>query len=211
MILTPFKPLLDAKTTQKPSPEQVVVNATKYLYTLIRLYYLRHGYEAMDLLIVIPLMLVASDCIDALDEQTLRSTLQTLQSTLVLVAKGLYSQRQNPYLAEVLFRVVRGRMRPSEVALFKGMMRRDGDAVEEKPSMAQAVRNYWPVSVVKKKNDLESHILTNLVENYAPLNVEEESSPDGATKSEGRRRSLTLLQDISTWQSQNIAGRYSLI
>ncbi len=39
--------------------------------------------------------------------------------------------------------------------------------------MVQTVRSHWPVSVVRKKEDLESHILTNLVENYAHLNIEE--------------------------------------
>jgi hypothetical protein len=134
----------------------------------------------MDLFIVIPLMLAASDCIDAINEQTPPAEREALRSTLILVAKGLYTQRRNHYLAEALFRVIRGRMLPPEVALFRGIINVDGDQADENPDMAQAVRSHWPVSVVKKKDEVDSYILTNLVENYAHLNVDEESAKDGS-------------------------------
>lgn len=46
------------------------------------------------------------------------------------------------------------------------------DELGDSPDMAQAVRSHWPVSVVKKKEDVESYILSHLVENYAHLNTE---------------------------------------
>lgn len=111
LILTLYEPLLEVKTNQEPSPHQIIADAKKYLQTLVRVYYLRHGFEAMDLFIVIPLILAGSDCIDAINEQTPSPKLETLRSTLILVAKGLFNQRRNHYLAEALFRVIRGRMR----------------------------------------------------------------------------------------------------
>ena len=174
LILTLYAPLLDMKTNEEPSPRQIVADAKRYLQTLIRIYYLRHGFDAMNLFIVIPLMLAGSDCIDAINEQTPLPKLETLRSTLILVAKGLYNQRRNHYLAEALYRVVRGRMRPAEVALLKGTMNLNEVEADEKRDMMQAVRSHWPVSVVRKKEDLKSHILTNLVESYAHLKVEED-------------------------------------
>src|ERR1700760_3508757 len=103
LILTIFEPLLDTKTNQEPSPQQIVADSKRCLQTLIRLYYLRHGYEAMDLFIVIPLMLAASDCLDAINERTPAYKLESLRSTLLLVGKGLYHQRKNHYLAEHCF------------------------------------------------------------------------------------------------------------
>lgn len=64
-------------------------------------------------------------------------------------------------------------MRPAEVVLFRGIVNTDEFDRGEQPDMAQVVRSHWPVSVVKRKEDLESYILTNLVENYAHLNVAE--------------------------------------
>ncbi|KAL7936549.1 hypothetical protein V8C35DRAFT_295798 [Trichoderma chlorosporum] len=122
LILTIFGPLLDTITNQEPSPQQIVAESKKHLQTLIRLYYLRHGYDAMDLFIVIPLMLAGSDCVEAINDQTPAAELEVLRSTLILVAKGLYSQRRNHYLAEALFRVIRGRMRPSELSLLRNTM-----------------------------------------------------------------------------------------
>ena len=171
LILTIYEPLLDMKTDQEPSPRQIVADAQKYLQTLVRLYYLRHGFDAMNLFIVIPLMLAGQKCIEAIDEQTPLPELEVLRSTLILVAKGLYSQRRNHYLAEALYRVIRGRMRPAEVGLLRGTMDMNDIEGDEKRDMVQAVRSHWPVSVVRKKEDLDAHILTNLVESYAHLNV----------------------------------------
>lgn len=180
LILTIFKPLLDEPSNQIPSPKQIVDDASKYLQTLIRIYYLRHGFEAMDLFIVIPLVLAAYDCLDLINEHTPASELESLRSTLILVAGGLYAQRQNHYLAEALFRVVRGRMRPVEISLFKGIM--NVDEVDESPDMEQQIRSHWPVTVVKKKEELDSYVLANLVENYAHLNVQGESSGSSGSK-----------------------------
>ncbi|KAL6803079.1 hypothetical protein GGI42DRAFT_19984 [Trichoderma sp. SZMC 28013] len=176
LILTIFEPLINTQTDQQPSPQQVVAESKKHLQTLIRIYYLRHGYDAMDLFIVIPLMLAGSDCVEAINDQTPAAELELLRSTLLLVAKGLYSQRRNHYLAEALFRVIRGRMRPSELSLLKSTMKIDESEWEERSNMVQEVRSSWPVSVVKKKEDLDAHILTNLVESYGNLNIE--GSPD---------------------------------
>ncbi|PTB73357.1 N-terminal fungal transcription regulatory domain-containing protein [Trichoderma longibrachiatum ATCC 18648] len=143
-LLTIFEPLVDTETPQKPSPKAIVAESRRQLQTLIRLYYLRHGYDAMDLFIVIPLMLAASECVEAIDDKTTGQDLEVLRSTLILVAKGLYDQRRNHYLAEALFRVVRGRMRPSEVALLRGSMSIDDKEWEEKQDMVQAVRTPPP-------------------------------------------------------------------
>ncbi|PVH95428.1 putative C6 transcription factor [Periconia macrospinosa] len=177
LILTIFEPLLEAKTDQTPSLHQIVAQARAHLQTLVRLYYLRHGYDAMDLFIVIPLMLHASDCIDAIvaaNEQTPTSELESLRSTLILATKGLQAQCQNHRLAKALFYVIRGRMRPSELALFKGILDMDKHLDDDKFSVAQEVRSNWPVSIVKHKEDVGSYVLTNLVESFVRLNVEEE-------------------------------------
>lgn len=174
LILTIFKPLLDSETDGTLSPHLIVADATRYLQTLFRIYYLRHGYEAMDLFIVVPLMLAACDCIEAMNRPTFEPELETLRSTLILVTMGLSAQRRNHYLAEALFRVIRGRMRPSEIALCRGVIDMDTYHASTGADMTQAVRSHWPVSLVKKKDDLDSYILNNLVENYAHMNVEEE-------------------------------------
>ncbi|KAJ0330169.1 hypothetical protein COL922a_012466, partial [Colletotrichum nupharicola] len=156
-----------------PTLQKVVAGAKKYLQTLIRLYYLRHGYEAMNLFLVIPLMLTGYDCINAILEEKSGHQIEILRSTLILVAKGLQNQRRNHYLAEALFRVIGGRMLPQEVALLRSSMTFDDEQEMEKHDMVQAVRSHWPVSIVKKQEEVDEHILTHLVESYGSMNVEE--------------------------------------
>lgn len=187
LILAIYEPLLDMKTTQtqENSLRQIVSDASKCLQTLVRLYYLRHGFDAMDLFIVIPLVLAGFKCIDAITDDTPTPKLQDLRSTLVLVAKGLYSQRRNHYLAEALYRVVRGRMRPQEVALLKETVdlgEDDAEGAAGRQAMAQAVRSHWPVSIVGKGEDVDSYLLTNLVDNYAHLNIEDSPQPPQGTE-----------------------------
>ncbi|KAK2755598.1 C6 transcription factor [Colletotrichum kahawae] len=173
LLLMIYEPLLAASKGRDATLQKVVADAKKYLQTLIRLYYLRHGYEAMDLFLVIPLMLTGYDCINAILEEKSEHQIEILRSTLLLVAKGLQSQRRNHYLAEALFRVIRGRMRPQEVALLRSSMTFDDAQEMEKHDMVQAVRSHWPVSIVKKQHEVDDHILTHLVESYGSLNLEE--------------------------------------
>lgn len=178
LILSIYEPLINMETNhnQQEAVQQIVNDSSKYLQTLVRLYYLRHGFDAMDLFIAVPLMLIGFKCIDAINGQPPESNLEDLRSTLVLVAKGLYSQRRNHYLAEALYRVVRGRMRPQEVSLLKDTVNLDDDDDEKaagRQAMAQTVRSHWPVSNVRKDEDVEQYVLNNLVDNYAHLNVED--------------------------------------
>lgn len=135
-MLNMYKPLLDddasiATPADGPSPRQIVAESSKNIQTLVRLYFVRHGFEAMDLFILVPLMVVVYDCIEAMDETRSSESalpagrLASLQSTLVLVAQGLYYQRRNHYPAEALFRVVRGRMSAGEVSMLKSSMNLD--------------------------------------------------------------------------------------
>ncbi|KAI8723046.1 Zn(2)-C6 fungal-type domain-containing protein [Fusarium sp. LHS14.1] len=173
LLLTLYEPLCDVETVQVPFVQRIVADAKKHLQTLVRLYYLRHGFEAMDLFVVIPLMLTGYDCIDAIGDHTPATELETLRSTLILIAQGLYSQRRNHYLAEALFRVIRGRMRPQELALLRGTMSLEEQEAVKELNVMQPVRSHWPVSVVKKQEDVDAHILKNLVKSYASLNVED--------------------------------------
>ncbi|GAM82987.1 hypothetical protein ANO11243_009730 [Dothideomycetidae sp. 11243] len=161
--LTIFEPLLNTHTTIEPSPQKIVAESYRRLQTLFRLYYLRHGYEAMDLFIVIPLMFTGVKCLDAIDDNAPPAELETLRATLVLVASGLYTQRKNHYLAEALYRVVRARMRPQEAELLKMAADLDDEKGVQQQQLKHKVRSHWPVSVIKRKEDLDSQILANLV------------------------------------------------
>jgi hypothetical protein len=178
LILTMFEPLLDVNTLRTPSTRDVVAEAKKHLQTVVRLYYLRHGFDAMDLFIVIPLMLTGYDCIDSITDRTPEAELDALRSTLVLVAQGLYEQRRNHHLAKALFRVIWGRMRPQEAALLTDRIMLEDNVFNPGKDLEQGVRSHWPVSVVKKMEEIDAHTLTNLVQSYGHLNIDAPTSRD---------------------------------
>ncbi|KAG5927461.1 hypothetical protein E4U42_002212 [Claviceps africana] len=170
LILVMYEPLLHQDAHHEAHQEavqrqQIVNEARKYLQTLVRLYYLRHGFDAMDLFIVHPLMLLALECVETVHETTSPCQLEALRSLLILAAKGLYEQCRNHYLAKALFRVIRGRMRESEVALLKEAVHVD-DEIDAQCDLMQAVRSHLPLTLKRKKKDMDAHMLKNLVDNY---------------------------------------------
>jgi hypothetical protein len=171
LMIAIFEPVLGQNPQERAHLQPIIATAKKHLQTLFRLYYLRHGYGSMDLFVSITLMIAASECVGAISDETPPNELEDLRSTLLLATKGLYEQSHNHYVAEALYKVIRGRMRPQEVALMRNSIDLVEDESPVKKEMLQAVRSRWPVGVVKRKEDLDEHILGNLVENYARLNV----------------------------------------
>ena len=185
LILSLYKPFLSNFTDQTPSPNELVDGATKHLDTLIRLYYLRHGFGAMDAFLIQPLTLVAFMCMKAIDKHLALSELEATRSTLFLTVKGIHDQGRNHYLAEILLRVIRRQMRPEDAVLLKGCIAELRDKRDDR--QVQAVHSLWPVSVLSKSDDVESHTLTNLVEQYARLNIGDEVGEVADTPGVGSR------------------------
>lgn len=112
--------------------------------TLLRLYYLRHGFESYDFALTQYLPLLAfSPFLDAglslsrLDQESLRST-------ILLAAKGLWDQGRNILICKAIYYVLRDSLKDSE-------LRRElayfGDDALEEMSILREVRSTWPVGV----------------------------------------------------------------
>jgi hypothetical protein len=180
-----FAPLVDTPEAQQhePPPMQIVTEAKYYIQTLIQLYYLRHGFEAMDLFIVIPLILMSYEALDSINNSTAPDELEHLRSMLLLGAKGLYLQRRNHYLSEALYRVVRSRMGKEEIKLLKFAVDLDDGEPEAKKALVQSIRSQWPISVAKRKEEVDEHKLKNLVERIVLLDVDDD--PTSIASSQG--------------------------
>ncbi|OAA66323.1 Zn(2)-C6 fungal-type DNA-binding domain protein [Cordyceps fumosorosea ARSEF 2679] len=186
ILLSIYEPLLEAGSAPyQHTPTEIVASSRRFMHTLVRIYFLRHGYEAMDLFIVVPLMILVDECLERMaagggpgGDDDDDAALDEPRATLMLVARGLHDQRRNHYLGEALWRVLRGKMRREELALLRRALGVDGEqGEEEQQEPAQVVRSHWPVSVVKKE-DLDSKTLGNLFECYAHLNVDGDEVED---------------------------------
>ncbi|QPC71094.1 hypothetical protein HYE68_001846 [Fusarium pseudograminearum] len=174
LILTIFEPLLDEANARGSPPPHIVSSAKKNIQTLVRLYFLRHGFEAMDLFIVIPLVMIGFESANLINHETPADELESLRAILILVAQGLYHQRRNHYLAQVLFRVIRGKMRKQEIGLLESSMALGLGDVDRDSELTVAVRSEWPVTTVKKQEEIESRVLSNIVDSFGDMSVEGE-------------------------------------
>ncbi|KAL9090123.1 MAG: hypothetical protein Q9165_005403 [Trypethelium subeluteriae] len=166
--------LKDCSSSDPEAPQQILADARKYLQTLIRICYLRHGFHATDVFIAQPLALIGFMCLTTINQQMPVQELEATRSTLFLVAKGLRDQGRHYYLGQTLFRVIQGQMRPEESALLGGMVNIAAEMARPRQTGMKAVHSQWPASIVSSSVDVESQRSTKLVEQYTNLNMGKE-------------------------------------
>ncbi|KAI0180537.1 hypothetical protein GGR52DRAFT_531750 [Hypoxylon sp. FL1284] len=99
------------------------------LETLLRLYYLRHSFECYDPLLMHWLVFLGDVVLKKLDNPSGSPTtssatttpldLESLRSTLILCAKGLYDQSRNYHIAFIVYRLLRDRMKANDLDLLR--------------------------------------------------------------------------------------------
>lgn len=115
------------------------------LETLIRLHYLRHGFEGADMTCAVWLQLVAFSAIQqlrriatekerpaptpAFSAPASSPIIDELRSSLILVAKALYDQGRNYHLAASVFELVHGSMSEQDRLVLSGIVPLESDDV----------------------------------------------------------------------------------
>jgi hypothetical protein len=113
---------------------QIGTLARARLETLIRLYYLRHSFDALDVVLIMFLLLLGSISVrvlalgDAADTGTGSGTGSGQgqgrdASTFLLCAKGLHDQGRNQYLGTLMFNMLSGLVDPKNEALVGDLAR----------------------------------------------------------------------------------------
>lgn len=103
-----------ALETLEQEPRELLLNAKCSYETIIRLYYLRHGFEALDCFMVHYLSVLAFMAYGNIQTEMPDTILQTLQSTILLAVVGLHDQSPSHYTGRMTFSAVRGKMRRQE-------------------------------------------------------------------------------------------------
>ncbi|KNB19215.1 hypothetical protein FOXG_16637 [Fusarium oxysporum f. sp. lycopersici 4287] len=143
------------------SVQKALSNAKIKMETLLRLYYLRHGFESYDIFIVILLAFIGFMHAKTLDSSKMVD-LESRKSTVVLVVKGLGDQSNNCYLARVVFRLLKGSIGSKNDFLLKevGIVEEDG---EDEKAMEEQVNSSWPVDLEWIDVDPEKNRLDNMI------------------------------------------------
>ena len=124
MLMTLFKTQVSATdgssdpltTYQRNTAQAVITQSTIQLESILRIYYLRHSFEAYDPMLIISLAHLANSILGSIEklEQDSNSvpseTSESLLSTMILCFKGLHDQSKNAYIASLMLAVMRERL-----------------------------------------------------------------------------------------------------
>ncbi|SCO92559.1 uncharacterized protein FRV6_16687 [Fusarium oxysporum] len=144
--------------------------------TIMRLYYLRHGFASADTYIAHDLAVLGFMALGKLkDAGGIQN--EDLRSTLLLAAKGLGDQGRNYYLPFTLFHVIHGEMSEEDTALLHQFITSWKEDVISKQVRAKHVQAQYPCDIVKITNYPDSKRLGNLIKQYADLAISEGQSP----------------------------------
>ncbi|RKL34074.1 hypothetical protein BFJ72_g9561 [Fusarium proliferatum] len=149
--------------------QKVLSDAKIRLETLLRLYYLRHGFGSYDIFVIGLLAFVGF-----MQAKTLQSSettgLESRRSTVVLVAKGLQDQSQNCYLARLVLRILKSSVGSDNQFLLEEVDDEQDDGEEDKV-MEEQVKSSWPIDLEWIDVDPEERRLENLIRRTKELDV----------------------------------------
>ncbi|KAI0136821.1 hypothetical protein BJ170DRAFT_589783 [Xylariales sp. AK1849] len=163
-LFEPFEQLIDAVSAYG-SPSEIVAQSKACLETLVRLYYLRHGFESYDITLSLYVSLLAwSSLRDYVQmKETGSKDQNAMLSTLVLCAKGLWDQGKSYYVSKAIYRCLKYSL-PSldEARLLRDITHaEDEDGIVE---MVQEIRSHRPVGLFSNaKMDVDNFRLSHFI------------------------------------------------
>ncbi|PON25487.1 hypothetical protein TGAM01_v205781 [Trichoderma gamsii] len=123
-------------------PRELLSSSKRSFETLIRLYYLRHGFKALDYFMVQYLSMLAFMAHGAIHASMHETTLQSLQSTILLATMGLRDQSASFYTGRMVFKAVRKGMRSEEIELIDRFTAQ-GRRIESQPPPGWRAISSW--------------------------------------------------------------------
>lgn len=172
---------LDASSPN--TPVTLLTYSRACFETILRLYYLRHGFEYSDTYITHHLAVLAFMTLDQLKLSNPLSTdtasqapgLDDGRSTLILTVKGLNDQGRNYYTPFALYHVVRSQMNSADVdSLYKWMSVHHDDNTASQLRMNH-VQAQYPINIANMTEHPEKQRLGDLIQKYADLALEAHS------------------------------------
>ncbi|KAF4430454.1 Nitrogen assimilation transcription factor nirA [Fusarium acutatum] len=151
------------------SVQKVLSDAKIKMETLLRLYYLRHGFESYDIFVISPLAFIGFMLAKTLDSSE-TAGLESRRSTVVLVAKGLQDQSQNCYLARLVFRILKSSVGRENQFLIKEVDNEKEDD-EAQRVIEEQVKSSWPIDLEWIDVDPEKKRLDNLIRRTKELDA----------------------------------------
>lgn len=181
MLIDLITPILDYTggpgITLAHTPRDIYNEAVNHFETVIRLYYLRHGFEGTDTFLLHFLGVFNHITMNAIETSTGSSFLEARRSTMLLLTKGIHDQSRVHYLAAAVLRLQIGLMRREDVDLLQQFVDIEADHLIYGP-MKQAVHTSWPAYSIGLETKAEQLMQGNTLGTcIAKMTLEPSASP----------------------------------
>jgi hypothetical protein len=161
---------------QKAASRDVIVHCTDQLESLIRLYYLRHGFEGYDSQLLVFLahlanvaLLVLARVEDDVAQMSMpRERIEAVRSTLILCLKGLHDQSKNFHVAGVIFDVIKQKLSVANQDIVERVVT-NKDSDEDENDHQQPIISDYVIPGVNLNEDPEAARLENMVQHFDDL------------------------------------------
>ncbi|KAI2625433.1 hypothetical protein GGS26DRAFT_600127 [Hypomontagnella submonticulosa] len=145
------------------NPTTVVSHSKACFEIIMRVYYLRHGFESPDTTLVQLLHLLGFSALKGLSPVEKGSTTyEAIRSTLLLCAKGLWDQGQNYYISAATFRLFRQSLSIEDAQVLKEIIEiEDSDGPLD--HMITEIRSQWPIGIFSIADENEDRTLDHFI------------------------------------------------
>ncbi|KAI1075384.1 hypothetical protein F5B20DRAFT_595127 [Whalleya microplaca] len=163
--------------TEKRTTEEILWDAQLSLETVIRLYYLRYGFDAFDSWVVQPVSSLAFIRQKYLNENRESPIRDAILSTVILCGKGLRDQGQNFHLAEIVFRLLRDGMLAEDARVLTSYVKSDVPGASQR-KQSGPVRSFWPVKVASVTDDPRLLRLSRFMDQLQDSTIDSDTDSD---------------------------------
>jgi hypothetical protein len=158
-MLTLIEPLKENNQVYPQSSINTSIAVRRdYLETVLRLYYLRHGFQYFDAIILVYMVALGSTAIEGIKTSPLSSQQNRFRSTLILCAKGIHDQGMNFHFGKFMFRLICNRMGPEDISLLNQCAKLE-ELDESESLKTEYIESEWPnpfMDVSQESNSWDS-------------------------------------------------------
>jgi hypothetical protein len=186
VLINLFEPIavepytLDEFNEQVGVAEKIFATAQKHLETLLRAYYLRHGFKFPDVFLIQPLLLLGFMSLHRLDRGAAVQDVETVRSSLFLVAKGLRDQGDIFYITQLGFHLLKSHMRLEEIELLPQTSDIETSKEPSQLLRVDEIQGRYPVGIISILDDPESRRLENSIHRFLEMTLH----PNNSTSSD---------------------------
>ena len=154
-------------------------HATLNFEILLRLYFLRHGYNCSDTYLTHTLATLAFASIGRLNSYSESNDSSggpdEIRSTIFLTAKGLVDQGKSHYIPYTIFEVIKRQLHAEDVTTLLGLL----DTRDAVPASSQLrtehIQAQYPINILDMTNHPEQNRLGNMIKNFSTIALEAQS------------------------------------